>query len=343
LLDEHPPAPSWLAAAPAGGCAVAPDWPPTGPAISGAPPAAPVSGRLPDVAAVIVTRDRPALLRQCLDAVLAQDPVPGRVIVVDNASGPDTAAVLRGYPSVAVHRLPHNTGGAGGFRAGIRAGLAVGAGWLWLMDDDGRPAGPDCLAALHGRARRTGAELVGALVVDVDAPDRLAFPLRLNGRTVFDVGSAVRHGPLPGFAHLFNGALIAAGLFNHIGLPDPRFFIRGDEVEFLYRARRSGAAIMLATDAHFLHPGSAPEIRPIMGGRFYAVMPDTAFKRGYQFRNRGYIFRAYGMWGWLAADAVRYGWFFLIGRRGDVRGLLGWAAATLQGVRGGFMRGPAPP
>ena len=296
-----------------------------------------------DVAAVIVTRDRPALLRQCLDAILMQDRPPARIVVVDNASGPATQAVLRSYPEVTCVALPHNLGGAGGFRAGIQAGLATGADWLWLMDDDGRPAAADCLAALMDTASRSGAELVGSLVMDVDAPDRLSFPVRLAGRTVFDVATVLRHGPVPGFAHLFNGALIASGLFRRIGLPDPRFFIRGDEVEFLFRARRAGAGIVLATAAGFLHPGSAPEIHPIMGGRFYAVMPGTEMKQQCQFRNRGYIFRAYGMWGWLAADVVRYGWYFLIGRRGDLRGLVRWAAATVRGVRGQFMRGPAPP
>ena len=36
--------------------------------------------------AVIVTRDRPALLRQCLDSVLDQVRLPEAVIVVDNSS-----------------------------------------------------------------------------------------------------------------------------------------------------------------------------------------------------------------------------------------------------------------
>lgn len=295
------------------------------------------------VAAIVVTRNRPALLRLCLDAILMQDPPPARIVVVDNASEPSTQAVIRCYPEVTCVALPHNLGGAGGFRAGIQAGLATGAEWLWLMDDDGRAAAADCLATLLDTAGSTGAELVGALVVDVDAPDRLSFPIRLAGRTVFDVATLMQHGPVPGFAHLFNGALIASRLFQRIGLPDPRFFIRGDEVEFLFRARRAGAVVMLATAAGFLHPGSAPEIHPIMGGRFYAVLPGTEMKQQCQFRNRGYIFRAYGMWGWLAADVVRYGWFFLVGRRGDVKGLLRWAAATVRGVHGRFMRGPAPP
>ena len=54
--------------------------------------------------------------------------------------------------------------------------------------------------------------MVGALVVDVDEPERLAFPVRIAGRTLFEASAVQRHGPVPDFAHLFNGALIGAGL-----------------------------------------------------------------------------------------------------------------------------------
>lgn len=292
----------------------------------------------PRVVAVIVTRDRPALLRQCLDAVLDQARRPDALIVVDNASQPATRALLDQYPGVRCIRLPQNLGGAGGFRAGIQGALDDGADWLWLMDDDGRPGGPGCLAGLLATAAARRAELVGPLVIDTDEPRRLSFPVRIAGRTLFDVDSVARHGPVPGFAHLFNGALIGAGLFRRIGLPDPRFFIRGDEVEFLFRARRAGARIVLDTAARFLHPGSQAEIHPILLGRFYAVVPRERGKQFHQFRNRGYIFSRYGMWAWLAADVVRYGYYFMITRRADVAGLARWAAATTAGVRGRFMR-----
>jgi len=301
-------------------------------------PGRPLRTAAPRIAAVIVTRDRPALLRQCLDAVLDQVNPPAATIVVDNASQPATRETLADYPAVECVRLARNVGGAGGFRAGIQCALNAGAEWLWLMDDDGRPAGRGCLDALLATAAAHRAELVGALVVDVDERQRLSFPVRIAGRTLFEVDALVRHGPVEGFAHLFNGTLIRADLFRRIGLPDARFFIRGDEVEFLFRARRAGVRIVLDTEAHFLHPGSHPDIHPILGGRFYAVVPQEANKQFYQFRNRGYIFRRYGMWGWLAADMVRYGYYFLVSRRADVGGLARWASATGCGIRGRFMR-----
>ena len=290
------------------------------------------------VVAVIVTHDRPQLLRLCLDAVLAQSRPPDAVIVIDNASGQETAALLGTYPAVQTIRLDHNGGGAAGFKAGMTAALQQDSDWLWLMDDDGRPAGQDCLARLLDTAAEHRAAMVGAMIVDIEAPARLAFPVRLRGRTVFSVATLVEHGPLPGFAHLFNGVLLAAGLVNDIGLPEAGLFIRGDEVEFLYRARRAGARIVLDPGAPFLHPGSQREITPILFGLFYAVVPADPVKQFYQFRNRGYIFRRYGMWGWMAADVVRYGWYYLVERRVDIPGLSFWLRATWTGIVGRFLK-----
>jgi hypothetical protein len=40
------------------------------------------------------------------------------------------------------------------------------------------------------------------------------------------------------------------------------------------------------------------------------------------------------MWGWLTADVVRYGYYFLVSRRLDWAGLGSWAASTLDGAFG---------
>ena len=46
-------------------------------------------------------------------------------------------------------RLPENLGGAGGFRAGMKAAYDAGFDRIWLVDDDVVPA-PDCLTVLLG-------------------------------------------------------------------------------------------------------------------------------------------------------------------------------------------------
>lgn len=294
----------------------------------------------PLVAAVILTRDRCALLADCLAAVLAQSPPPALVLVVDNASTDGTAALVQAHEAAHLGRVRHvrserDLGAAGGYALGIAHALAEeGAAWIWMMDDDGRPADPLCLARLLRTAHDREAGLAAPLVLDADAPERLAFPVRRRGRTLFGAAETAAAGPIPGFAHLFNGALVARATFERIGLPDPRLVMRGDEVEFLHRARRHGIGVVLDTEARFLHPGSAPESHPIPFGLLHAVVPLTADKRFYTFRNRGYVFSRYGRWGLLAGDVVRYGWYHLVNRRLDLRGYALWAAQTWRGVRG---------
>ena len=76
------------------------------------------------VAAVVVTRNRPALLKRCLEAIDSQTYPVAQLVVLDNASDEPTRAFLAGesarrgaeFHSV---RLEENTGGAGGFHEGI--------------------------------------------------------------------------------------------------------------------------------------------------------------------------------------------------------------------------------
>ncbi len=294
------------------------------------------------IIAVVVTYDRAPLLRRCLAALQAQRCGPDAVIVVDDASpGFATADAVAAFPGVGHLRHTTNLGGAAAYCTGIEAALAMGANLVWLMDDDALPASEDCLERLASLAE-DGAGLAAPMVLDQDDPRRLAFPIRIAGRTRFFANDLDGAPSIEGFAHLFNGVLIQAETFRAIGLPDPRFVCRGDEVEFLLRALRAGIAVQIATGAQFLHPGARPEIHPILSGRFYATLPLGEAKQRVQFRNRGYIFRRYGMWHYLAADIVRYGCYFLLRRRPDAAGFGRWLGLTAGGWWGGFMRRPAP-
>lgn len=95
-----------------------------------------------NVAALVVTYNRKALLVECLDAILAQEFKPASIVVVDNAStdGTDVLFAEGGeFASVSgLHyfQMPENLGGAGGFKEGIKRCMEVGCDWIWLMDDD---------------------------------------------------------------------------------------------------------------------------------------------------------------------------------------------------------------
>jgi GT2 family glycosyltransferase len=96
----------------------------------------------PRVVAVVVAYNRRDLLHEALDALAAQSLPLHKVVVIDNASTDDSAAVARNHPVGAdVETLARNTGGAGGFAVGIARALERhSADLVWLMDDDTIPS-----------------------------------------------------------------------------------------------------------------------------------------------------------------------------------------------------------
>jgi rhamnopyranosyl-N-acetylglucosaminyl-diphospho-decaprenol beta-1,3/1,4-galactofuranosyltransferase len=247
-----------------------------------------------NVAAVVVTFNRKALLGRCLDAILAQSRPVDRIFIVDNASTDGTPEFLaeRGYagnPVVQHVRLPVNTGSAGGFHEGMKRAHEAGYAWMWLMDDDGYPS-PDCLA--HLATCRTELDMVGPAVVRPDDPSRLTWTLRRvhpngrlkTGQTVGekseDLVSASPGGVYHGFANLFNGVLISRRVTAKVGYALADLFIWGDENEYLFRVTAAGFRVGTCPRAIHFHPFEKPRAKSLW--RFY-----------YLYRNTFYIYRRY--------------------------------------------------
>jgi rhamnopyranosyl-N-acetylglucosaminyl-diphospho-decaprenol beta-1,3/1,4-galactofuranosyltransferase len=289
------------------------------------------------VVAVVVTRQRPALLTLSLAALAAQTRRVDHVIVVDNGPDQETADVVAaaGLPCTYLPSA-RNLGGAGGFALGMLTALARGADWVWCADDDGRPAGDDVLSTLLDCARRHDLAEVSPAVVDMADPTRLAFPLRRGlhwRRTLADFEGIDL---LPGYASLFNGALFRADALDVVGVPDYRLFLRGDETEVHRRLVRSGLRFGTCLRAAYLHPEGTQEFLPIAWGRLSAQYPSDDTKRFFTYRNRGYLMAQPGMRWLFPLELVRFSWFFL--SRRDVPGLRRWLQLVLQGRRERFTR-----
>lgn len=297
------------------------------------------------VYAVVVTHRRPGPLAESLKALSTQTRAPDHVIVVDNdfASGDTTVRDLVSQQPIPTTYLgsQRNLGGAGGFALGMLHALAAGADWVWLADDDGRPADSAVLATLLACAAAYGLAEVSPMVCNIDDPSRLAFPLRRGlvwRRSVSQLhGGAATADLLPGIASLFNGALFSADALDAVGVPDLRLFIRGDEVEIHRRLVRSGLAFGTCLSAAYLHPCGSDEFKPILAGRMHAQYPDNAAKRFYTYRNRGYLMGQPGMRRLLAQEWLRFGWFFLVSRR-DPAGLVEWIRLRRLGRRERFAK-----
>ncbi|RZQ62191.1 glycosyltransferase family 2 protein [Amycolatopsis suaedae] len=296
-------------------------------------------GPLPEgsVVAVVVTRHRRDLLADSLKIIAAQTHPVTHLVVVDN--GPDEPAreVVESFPLPFTY-LPshHNLGGAGGFALGMLHALALGADWLWLADDDGRPADETVLAVLLEEAEKRQLAEVSPVVSNIDSPAKLAFPLR-RGLTWKRSSAELGEDFLPGIASLFNGALFRASTLDVVGVPDLRLFFRGDEVEVHRRLVRSGLPFGTSLKATYLHPDGSDEFKPMLGGRFHAQDPENEVKRYYTYRNRGYLLSQPGMRKIGALEVFRFGLYFVAVKR-DPKAFLQWLKLVRQGQREKFFR-----
>ncbi|MFD1812025.1 glycosyltransferase [Rhodococcus gannanensis] len=290
------------------------------------------------IVGVVVTHRRRELLAESLKVLTAQTRPLDHLIVVDNA---DESAVHELVESADIPTTyigsKHNLGGAGGFALGMLHALALGADWLWLADDDGRPEGPDVLATLLACAERNALAEVSPVVCNIDEPEKLAFPLRRGlewRRSRSELGDGDL---LPGIASLFNGALFSAAAVDAVGVPDLRLFVRGDEVEVHRRLVRSGLPFGTCLTTAYLHPCGTDEFKPILGGRMHTQYPDNDTKRFFTYRNRGYLLSQPGMRRLLPQEWLRFGWYFLITRR-DLAGLREWVRLRKLGREERFER-----
>ncbi|MCP2244662.1 galactofuranosyltransferase GlfT1 [Lentzea aerocolonigenes] len=289
------------------------------------------------VVAVVVTRHRRELLAESLKALATQTRVPDHLVVVDNGPDQPVDDLVEQCPLPTTYLPSHrNLGGAGGFALGILHALSLGADWVWLADDDGRPADENVLAVLMEEAERRKLAEISPVVTNIDKPEKLAFPLRRGltwKRSAAELGTDF----LPGIASLFNGALFRASTLDVVGVPDYRLFFRGDEVEIHRRMVRSGLPFGTSLRVAYVHPDGSDEFKPMLGGKFHAQDPENPIKRYYTYRNRGYLLSQPGMRKLGALEVFRFGLYFLAVKR-DPKAFVEWLKLVRLGQRERFFR-----
>ena len=194
------------------------------------------------IVAVVVSHDRRDLLLECLAAVQRQTRRPDAVVVVDNASRDGSPAVVaERFPDVDLVALHRNTGGAGGFAAGLARAIATHeADLVWLMDDDTIPA-DDALAELLAcrEGHRGRPALVASRVLWHDGREHpMNTPRRRPGASPEEVAAAAEVDAVPVRSASFVSVLVDAGAVRAVGLPEAAYFIWNDDFEFTTRLLR---------------------------------------------------------------------------------------------------------
>ena len=247
--------------------------------------------------AVVVAYNRRELLLECLDALAAQTRPIDAIVVVDNASTDGTSRSLSERSetkgsNLDVITLTKNTGGAGGFAAGMRRALdAHSPDLVWLMDDDTIPT-PTALAELLAvKAAAPHLVILGSKAVWTDGSEHpMNTPKPRIGASRTARARAAAHGAITVRSSSFVSMLIDAAAIRAHGLPIADYFIWNDDFEYSTRLLRRGEGwyVPASVVVHKTKALGSSDADP--GERFY-----------YEVRNKLWLFRFAGNFAWWEA------------------------------------------
>jgi GT2 family glycosyltransferase len=291
------------------------------------------------VVAVVVTWNRRDLLMESLAAVRGQTLAPRQVVVVDNASADGTTELLRSdYADLEVVHLSANTGGAGGFAAGIERALTLEPDLVWLLDDDTVPT-PTAVERLveawegypaHGSGRPA---VLASRVLWTDGRDHpMNTPRARPASSSRERTAAASVGCVPVRSASFVSMMCDVAVVRERGLPVADYFLWNDDFEYSTRLLRGrvGLYVPASVVVHKTATFGSTDADP--GDRFF-----------FEVRNKLWLFtRSRGL---RPAEKVAYGgstvrrWARTFARSGDRRTL---ARALRRGSVAGLTSRPRP-
>jgi rhamnopyranosyl-N-acetylglucosaminyl-diphospho-decaprenol beta-1,3/1,4-galactofuranosyltransferase len=281
------------------------------------------------IAAVIVAFDRDNLLERSLQYTARQTRKPDLIIVVDNANLESTRLLVESQGAVYLTGAVEN-GSAGGFAIGLEYALSVSCDFVWTLDDDGYPD-LDCLSTLLEFALGSALCVCSPLSLSQEDHTQTANPYLFGIKKITDASKIRKKVLWIDKVQFYNGALFSRGVIELIGYPKKELFLRGDEMDYYYRARRAKVKMGLVTNAVFYHPSGAPEYANSRNSIFGVIIPKQPNKLFYQFRNRGYLIREYSLIINAIYDWIRYPLFFLVYPGRNLHGFMQWKSLWLQG------------
>jgi GT2 family glycosyltransferase len=286
------------------------------------------------IAVVILNWNKAQLTRHCLEHARRTTALDPLWIVVDNGSSPPISGL---DADVTVIRNEQNLGFAGGANVGIRHAIAVGAEYVWLLNNDAEPV----MGALD------------TLVLEAEADPRigLASPVILNSDdndTIDSHGAVWRNGMFEytndpavyarwteqapdGICLTGTALLLSRRLIETIGAFDERLFAYWEDTDISLRAAAAGFRVKVIGVAAVRHTCGTEaldaENRPPY---YYYLMTRNEILL---LRKSGAQLRAIY---WMLRRAVR--WWSKPGLNARQR------SAILRGVVDGLLgRGGAPP
>ena len=245
------------------------------------------------IVAITVTYNRTSTLFRCLESLREQTISVYKILVIDNNSGIKEKEILKQfaeqYDIIDVLWLSENTGGAGGFEAGMKAARdCYDADWYWIMDDDAYPR-PDCLEQLlNCQQQFPNVGGMCPLIYGIDLREyQFYHHKRLEGWMLNERQIVHKYEELEGVvqvdANAFVGPLFSRKAVEAVGIADGSLFIYGDDTEYTYRVSRK-FEVYVVKSAIIEHQD------PPLSDNYMA--PDAWWKE-YSIRNKYFLIREF--------------------------------------------------
>jgi GT2 family glycosyltransferase len=210
----------------------------------------------PLVWVIVLNWQRTAETLHCLESLDRLTYGNRHVIVVDNGSSDGSERAVRAArPDVPVLQTGANLGYAGGNNTGIRAAIAAGAEFVWILNND-TEVEPDALDELVRIAEadpQVGALATRLVELDSGRTAEDAFSLTGDRMVALSCDGCARRDAHP--ADVLGGPslLLRTRALDEVGLFDVDYFHYYEEADLMERLRRSGWRLGLACRAAIHH------------------------------------------------------------------------------------------
>lgn len=233
----------------------------------------------PYVISVILNYNRPQDTMEYLASMAQTTYQNHHVILLDSGSSAESKEIIHStFPAVQIIELVENLGYAGNNNVGIKAALAQGADWVFVLNEDTVLA-PDCLACLvEAGESDPQIGIVGPMVYHHDEPTLIQSAGGKLGRYWESTHLAQNepdHGQFNQPHHVDwlsgCGIMVRRAAIKQIGTIDERYFCYWEETDWCVRAGKAGWQIMHVPAAKLWHKGVQRDYHPKPSVTYYTT------------------------------------------------------------------------